>query len=126
MQLQDGYQAVMPYLIIPNADRFAGFIKKVFNGVDENVFLTDDKKVMHGEVSISGSRIMYADCTDEYTPQPAGLYVNVENADHTFKKALENGAKVVNEMSDKEYGRTGGVKDPFGNTWWITTPPELM
>ena len=67
---------------------------------------------------------MYADCTDEYTPQPAGLYVNVENADDTFKKALENGAEVVNEMSDKEYGRTGGVKDPFGNTWWITTPPK--
>lgn len=124
MQLPDGYQSVMPYLIIPNADRFAGFIKKVFNGVDENIFLTDDKKVMHGEIIISGSRIMYADCTDEYTPQPAGLYVNVENADDTFKKALENGAEVVNEMSDKEYGRTGGVKDPFGNTWWITTPPK--
>ncbi|WP_431200968.1 hypothetical protein ACQ86K_30970 [Mucilaginibacter sp. P19] len=24
--------------------------------------------------------------------------------------------------ADQPYGRSAGVKDPFGNTWWITNP----
>ncbi len=54
--------------------------------------------------------------------QNAGLYINVPDADEKFRLALDNGATVVMEMSDQSYGRTGGVRDPFGNTWWITTP----
>jgi uncharacterized glyoxalase superfamily protein PhnB len=47
-----------------------------------------------------------------------------KNGDETFRKAIEKGAKVVMEMEDKSYGRSGGVEDPFGNTWWITTIQE--
>ena len=31
---------------------------------------------------------------------------------------------VVMEIENKDYGRTGGVKDPFGNTWWIVAEPK--
>ena len=51
---------------------------------------------------------------------PAGLFIYVEDADETYKKAIEEGATVVTTLSDQAYGRSGGVKDPFGNTWWIT------
>ena len=114
-------QTVVPYLIIPKADKFFGFVKEVFDGQETAKFLTPDNFVMHGEVNIGGSTIMFGDTKDEWEPQPAGLYINVENADETFKKALNNGATVVQEITDKDYGRTGGIKDPFGNTWWLVS-----
>ena len=49
------------------------------------------------------------------------LFVYCEDADAMFNRAVEHGAKVLMPMADKDYGRTGGVEDPFGFTWWITT-----
>lgn len=120
MELQKGHQVVMPYLVIPNAIKFYDFVKNVFGAEETAKFLNEDKSLMHGEVNIGGSTIMFGNSSDDWTSQPAGLYINVENPDATFQKALQHGATVVMPMSDKDYGRTGGVKDPFGNTWWIT------
>ena len=39
----------------------------------------------------------------------------------TYHKALEMGASYIMEPADMEYGRSCGVKDPFGNVWWITS-----
>jgi len=58
---------------------------------------------------------------EDWLPQPAGLFIYVENADEGFRKAKEAGAQVIMEPVDREYGRSCGVKDPFGNTWWITS-----
>ena len=116
-------QVVVPYLIIPNALQFYEFVEEVFGGTETARFLNADQSLMHGEVNIGGSTIMFGNASEGWTPQPAGLYVTVENADETFKKAIENGATVVMEMANKDYGRTGGVKDPFGNTWWIVAEP---
>lgn len=120
METQHTQQAVIPYLILPEAHNFFDFVKKVFNGSETSRFLNDDQSLMHGEVNISGSTIMFGNAGDSWKPQPAGLFIYVENADETFKKALDNGATVIMELENKDYGRTGGVQDPFGNTWWIT------
>ena len=120
MHLQEGHQVVMPYLILPNAIQFFDFVEKVFGGKETGRFLDEEKSLRHGEVNIGGSTIMFGNSSEQWPAQPAGLYINVEKADEAFRKALANGATVVQELSDKEYGRTGGVKDPFGNTWWIT------
>jgi uncharacterized glyoxalase superfamily protein PhnB len=44
----------------------------------------------------------------------------VKNADETFEKAINEGATIVREITEQSYGRSGGIKDPFGNIWWIT------
>jgi PhnB protein len=119
MENQITTQVVVPYLVIPNALQFYGFVQKVFGGTETARFLNDDQSLMHGEVNIGGSKIMFGNASEQWTPQPAGLYVSVQDADETFKKAIDNGATVVMEIQNKDYGRTGGVKDPFGNTWWI-------
>ena len=49
------------------------------------------------------------------------LMINVDDADATYQDALNNGATVVTTLADQSYGRSGGVKDAFGNTWWITS-----
>ena len=64
---------------------------------------------------------MFADTTDKFKTSNAGLFIYVENADESYKKAIDEGATTVMELSDQDYGRTCGVSDPFGNTWWITS-----
>ena len=79
------------------------------------------KTVMHAEIMIGGSTIMFADSTDKFAVRNAGLFIYVNDANETFKKAIDNGSTVVTEMADQSYGRSGGVQDPFGNIWWVTS-----
>ncbi len=122
MKIPEGYQAVMPYLILENAAGFIEFTQKVFNAKLLNKHLREDgKTIQHAEVQISGSVVMCAESTEEYPPKTSNLFVYVEKADQAYETALQNGAISVQEPSDKEYGRACGVTGPTGNTWWITS-----
>ncbi len=114
----------MPYLVLSNAKDFLNFAKIVFGAKEHAMHLNDDGSIMHGEIKIGDSVIMFGNSGDQWSAQNAGLYVYVEDADQTYHKALENGATSVMEMSDKDYGRTGGIKDVSGNVWWLTTAPK--
>lgn len=123
MNLPAGHQTIMPYLIVENASQFITFTQKVFdasNSPTDNV-LREDGTVMHAEITITGSTIMITDVIEDWSRQTANLFVYVLNVDETYKKALDNGATSVMGVSNKEYGRTCGVTDPFGNVWWITS-----
>jgi uncharacterized glyoxalase superfamily protein PhnB len=53
------------------------------------------------------------------------LYLYVPNVDTSYQRALKAGAASVMEPADQFYGdRSGGVKDPFGNSWFIGTHIE--
>ncbi|MBP1223192.1 VOC family protein [Flavobacterium sp. 1355] len=121
MKLPIGHQTVMPYLILNGALQFIAFTKNVFNAKTLSKALHEDGTVMHAEVIIGESTIMVTDEIKDWTKQTANLFVYVPNADETFKKAIDAGATIVMELSDKDYGRTCGVTDPFGNVWWITS-----
>lgn len=121
MKLPEGYQQVMPYLIIENAAGFISFMQKVFGAKETHKRMRDEHKIMHAEIMIGESKIMLADATERYKPQNAGFFIYVENADETFARAIESGAEVVDQLANQTYGRSGGVIDPFGNTWWITS-----
>lgn len=121
LAIPEGYQKVMPYLIIKNATVFFNFMQTVFGAAERMKIMRDDSHIMHGEIQVGESTIMYADSTEEFKTQTAGLFVYVNDADETYNKALEEGATVVTAMSNQDYGRSGGVADPFGNVWWITS-----
>lgn len=115
------YQTVMPYLILKDVNQFLAFTQKVFNAVIKMKHTDENNRIVHAEIVIGNSTLMAGESNDDWSSQPAGLYINVDSADETYQKALEAGAESVMELSDKEYGRTGGVKDSNGNTWWITS-----
>ncbi len=119
--IPEGYPAVMPYLILKNADGFLNFTKKVFNAEEKLKEMRSEKVIMHAEINIDESVIMFAESTDEYPSQNSALFIYVDNADETYRKALQEGAKSISEPADQSYGRSCGVNDPFGNTWWITS-----
>lgn len=50
------------------------------------------------------------------------VYVYVPDVDATYAKALAAGATSVQPPADQFYGdRSGGVKDAWGNQWWVAT-----
>jgi uncharacterized glyoxalase superfamily protein PhnB len=120
MKIPQNYNTVMPYLILRNPEGFLEFTQSLFNAeVLQKVM--DGEQTRHAEIKIGESTIMIGGGTKEWKPQPAGLYIHVEDCDESFKQALELGAETVLEPSDQSYGRSCGVLDPFGNTWWLTS-----
>ncbi|MDQ2720572.1 MAG: VOC family protein [Bacteroidota bacterium] len=120
-KIPQNYQTVMPYLIIKDAVKFIEFTEKVFGATLTQKAMRNESVIMHGEIMIGESTIMFADATEDYNTRPVGLFVYVSNADEIHKKALEAGATIISQVADQDYGRSGGVTDPFGNTWWITS-----
>ncbi|MGE9312162.1 VOC family protein [Niabella sp. CJ426] len=123
MKIPNGHQPLMPYLILKNADTFIEFTKTVFGA--KEIFKSyrdnDNKIIMHAEVQINGCNIMFADMNEFYGVANANLFIYVEDADATVDIALANGATIINELADQDYGRSGGIEDPFGNVWWVTS-----
>lgn len=120
MNLPEGYQTVMPYLILKDVNEFMDFTKNVFGARELSVHKDESGDIVHAEIQIGGSTIMMGQANKNWSVQNAGLYINVESTDSTFQRALEHQASVVMPIEDKEYGRSGGILDPQGNTWWIT------
>ncbi|WP_343694605.1 VOC family protein [Flavobacterium sp.] len=122
MNLPAEHQTVMPYLILKGAAQFIEFTKNVFGASETHTkALREDGSIMHAEITLNGSTIMFTEETSDWPKQTANLFVYVQNADKTYLKALDNGAVSLMGMSDQDYGRTCGVTDPFGNVWWITS-----
>ncbi|MBS7233554.1 VOC family protein [Flavobacterium psychroterrae] len=121
MNLPSGHQTIMPYLILKDASEFIEFTKKVFGAENSNKQIRDDGTIMHAEIIVNGSTIMVTEENQDWAKQTSNLFIYVTNADETYKKALENGATNLMELSDQDYGRTCGITDSFGNVWWITS-----
>ncbi len=120
-KLPANHQAVMPYLILDDAQRFIEFTQTVFGASLLTRHMREDgQAIMHAEISIGGCTIMFGEATPEWKAATAGLFIYVDDADKVYAAALANSATSVMPVMDKDYGRTCGVMDPTGNTWWIT------
>lgn len=117
-----GYQQVMPYLIVADPAALLEFMKAVLGATERRIERKDDGSLGHCEVNVGESVIMFSGSMADWEPNPAGLYVYVDDADAAFAKALELGAVEVMPVSEQSYGRSGGVRDTNGNTWWLTAP----
>jgi PhnB protein len=55
-------------------------------------------------------------------PTTSFLYVYVPDTDEIYRRALQAGARSLEEPSDMPYGdRRAMVEDRWGNTWQIAT-----
>jgi PhnB protein len=130
--IPEGYRTVTPYLVISGVAELIDFLKQAFDAKEIHRMARPDGKIMHAEVKIGDSVIMMGEASGASAPMPAMIHLYVEDADATYRRALEAGATSVRELADQFYGdRTGGVKDRFGNQWWIAThiedvPPDEM
>ncbi len=123
MQIPTQYNQLMPYLVLTGSAHFKQFMQTVFDAKEQLMVIADDGSIMHGEIKIGNAVIMFGEASKQFPVMSAGMFIYVESADTTYKKALDAGAITVpgQEPSDKDYGRSCGVTDPFGNIWWITS-----
>ncbi len=131
--IPDGYHTLTPYLIVRGAKDALDFYTRAF-GAQEMYKMTDDKgRISHAEMRIGNSMLMLADempemghkSPSELGGSPVGLALYVEDCDALFNRAVEAGAKVERSLATQFYGdRSGGVVDPFGYKWWISTHVE--
>lgn len=124
MKIPQGHQAVMPYLIMDNADAFLTFVKYVFAAQVTYESRGDDGRPGHCEIQIHGNTIMFSSSTSQWKASSTNLFVYVQEPDATFDRAVKAGGTVIMPMEDKDYGRSGGIEDPGGNIWWITGVKE--
>ena len=114
---------VQPFLHIIGAEKMIVFLQNAFGGqVQGDVPKSPQGKVLHATIQIGDNTLELAEAHGEFRPMPCHLHLHVDDADALYEQALKAGAKSVDPPSNKPYGRSGGVKDPFGNTWYLTAP----
>lgn len=121
----NNYNTVSPYLIVDGANRTIEFLKTVFGAVELRRFADATGKIMHAEVRIDDTVVMFADGVEDWPPIPSYVHIYVNDVDTIYKRALEAGASSVQEPVKKDdEDKRGGVKDAGGTTWWIATKVE--
>lgn len=123
--IPEGYHTVTPYLLVEDVRALITFVKQAFDAVERGLHEGEDGRVMHAEVKIGNSIIMMGEPSEEWPPMPCMLHLYVDDTDAVYNQALEAGATSVREPQDEFYGdRSGGVRDSFGNLWWMATRVE--
>jgi uncharacterized glyoxalase superfamily protein PhnB len=109
----EGYRSITPRIAVADVVSQVNFLRSVFGGIGE---VTDGRPA---EIVIGDSMVMVGSVI-ERDPFPAFLYVYVDDADHTYDRAVAAGAEAIEEPRDTPYGdRRAMVRDPFGNLYQI-------
>jgi PhnB protein len=120
----DGYHTVTPFVIVKGAAGFIDYMIRAFDGVELGR-VGEEGAIGHAEVRIGDSVVMCFDAKPEWPLTPSFLRLYVEDADATYRQAIEAGGTSVTEPGDMPWGdRTCRVRDPFGNLWWLMTHVE--
>jgi PhnB protein len=110
---------------VRDAAKFIDFMSTVFGAKTVEQLMRPDGKIGHTEIRIGGSMIMLSEASDQHPATPVMLHVYVEDVDAAFDRAVKAGGTVVSKPANQFYGdRSGGVKEPSGNTIWIATHVE--
>ncbi len=129
-----GFHTVTPQLCIKGgAAAYIDFLKKAFNAVEIARSPGPGGKLMHAQMKIGDSNLMFADdfSAEFHMPPlaegrlPFHLHVYVPDADALFNQAVAAGATVTMPIADQFWGdRYGQLRDPFGIDWAIGSRQE--
>jgi PhnB protein len=112
----EGWPTVTPRIFTPDVAGLVGFLISVFDARGEC------RPGAPAEIKLGESMVLVSDGGGKREPTPAFLYVYVEDADETYRRAIAAGAQPIEEPMDMPYGdRRATVRDPWGNTWQIAT-----
>jgi uncharacterized glyoxalase superfamily protein PhnB len=82
--------------------------------------------VVHAELALGDSRLTLKDA-DGTDPSPASLggtpvllVLDVDDVDGLAERMVSAGGEVIFPVQDREHGRGGRIRDPFGHAWMIS------
>jgi len=117
--IRHGVGSVRPYLY-GRLDMLE-LVKRAFGAVELEHLPVG--KGTHVEAKIGDSMVVM-EVSDPPHPHgtTASIYVYVEDVDAAYARALAAGATPIAVPENKPYQeRAAGIKDSFGNIWWIAT-----
>ena len=122
----DGYHAVTPYLTVRDAPKVIEFLQQAFGAkISHEPIKRPDGTIMHAQVTVGDSPIMIGEESGMAKATTSSLYLYVPDVDSLYQRAVKAGGNTVMEPTDMFYGdRSGAVKDPSGNSWFIATHKE--
>jgi len=118
----EGAPAIQPYLHPLRVDPVMNFLKRAFGAEDLGRYTAPDGVVHHMTIAIGDSHLEMGEAQGPYQPMKSMFYLYVPNMEAVYRQALAAGATSFQEPTDQPYGdRNAGVKDAFGNKWYIAT-----
>jgi PhnB protein len=130
-----GFHTLTVHLAVNGAAAYADFLKRAFDAVEMSRSGGPGGKLMHVQMRIGDSIVMFA---DDFGPEfgmpplaqgrlPFHLHLYVPDADAVWAQAVAAGCKVMMPIADQFWGdRYGHVEDPFGFSWAIATRKEEL
>jgi len=120
--MREGFHTITPYILASDAAKFMDFMKAAFGAEERLRFPTPNGKIMHAEMKIGDSMIELSDGNEQHAPTPVTIHLTVPDAEAAFRGALKAGAISLYEPANQFWGEyEGGVRDPFGNEWYIAS-----
>lgn len=117
-----GAHTITPNTIVRSVDAAVLFYTEVFGAIEIMRLKTPDGKTVHCELRFGDSRVNLGESMEGWPEQAMLAQIYVPNSDATFALALKKGAVELSPVTDMFFGaREGRIKDPFGNTWTIST-----
>lgn len=117
----DGIAQLTPYFLVNGAETFLRFLVDALGGAEVQRTRRPDDSFANAIVAFEGTSVMLSEATPEFPAMPGSFVLYVRDADAAIARALEHGATLVMPAGDMPYGeRQGGVRDPFGNLWWLS------
>jgi len=106
---------VLPFVYPRKARVFIDFVKRAFAAEELGVY-EESGRVMHAAVRI-GDAVLEMGEALEVPSLPSRFFLYVEDCDAWYRRALAAGATSIEGPTDKPYGRTAMILDPFGYQW---------
>jgi len=117
-----GLFSVNPYLHPRRAEPLISFLKRAFGAEEVAKYASPDGVVHHAVIRVGDSVLEMGEAHGKYETMDAMFYLYVPDMEAVYRQALAAGATSFQEPTDQPYGdRNAGVKDAFGNKWYIAT-----
>ena len=120
-----GWHSVTPRLVVADPAEMVRFLQNAFDASCD---------FAEGAPAIAriGDSIVMVSAAGPRQATSALLYLYVEDADATYRRAIASGATSLEEPADMPYGdRRAIIRDPCGNLWQVATylrpqPPSMQ
>ena len=119
------HPTVFPTLSYDDADAALDFLTRAFAAETHAVYRSDEGVIHHAEVRLGNGIVMFGAARDDGVAtlgRGGGIYVVVDDPDAHCARARSDGAEIVRDLHDTEYGsRDYSARDPEGNMWHFGT-----
>ena len=129
-----GFRTLTPHIVVSDAKAAADYYHRAFGAEVMGFSFGPDGKVMHAQVRIGDSILMFADHFPEFGAPayvegnyPFHFQIYGPDVDALWEKAVAAGCTVTMPLADMFWGdRYGFVRDPFGFSWALATRKEEL